>query len=303
MTISITAIIPTHKRPDLLKRSIQSILNQTKLPSEILIIDDAGCKETAEVVYEFKLDFLSYIHNEEGQGASSSRNLGARIAKGEFVAFLDDDDEWLPTKLEKQSNLIKKNHLDACFSQIQIKYENTNISYSTKAKKRKNYVSDILMENYIGGTISSVIRKQAFIDVGGFDLKYKAREEYDLWIKLITSNYLFDIVEEPLAIAYRSLEERQRISANINNYVTSIDRLNDKYLNAVNLKLSDKQKKLREKMQYDFLAAQAVSIGLRKDALIYYYKSIFVKPSFKAVIGLFLSAISPSLLIKIRAKL
>jgi len=299
----ISVVIPTHKRPVLLKRAIESVLNQTVLPSEILIIDDAGSKDSEQIVNNFNQDFVRYIHNVDGQGASSSRNLGAKLAMSEFVAFLDDDDEWLPTKLEKQSKLIRSGNLDACFSQIKIQYENTDISYATKSKKGKNYITDILMENYVGGTISAVIRKQVFMSIGEFDLNYKAREEYDLWIRLITNNYAFDIVQEPLAIAYLSLENRQRISSSINNYISAIDRLNEKHKEAINAQLNGKQKKQRVVMQYEFLAAQAASIGLKKESVVYYTKSLLVKPSLKSLVGLFFSAISPTLLIKIRAKL
>ena len=299
----ISVIVPTHNRPLLLKRAIQSVLNQDLLPLEIIIVDDVGDEKSKQVVDSFGLSSLRYVHNVEGQGASSSRNLGAEMAEGDFVAFLDDDDEWAPTKLLKQTELINKNQLDACFSQIKIQYENTDISYVTKASKGKYYVKDILMENFIGATISSVIRKRAFIDVGGFDVNYEAREEYDLWIKLIINNYSFDVVEEPLAISYRSLEKRQRISANINNYISAIHRLNDKHKSIIDVQLNETQKTRRVRMQYEFLAAQAASIGLRGEAIKYYAKSLSVTPSFKSGIGLFFSVISPTLLIKIRAKL
>lgn len=301
--ITISVIIPTHKRPALLKRAIQSVLDQTLQPMEIIIVDDAGCAESEAIVKGFNNGLLKYIHNEDGQGAASSRNLGADKAGGKFIAFLDDDDEWMSTKLVKQACLIKYKNLDMCFSQILIRYENTDISYSTKSKKGANYSTDILMENFIGGTISAVIRKQAFMDVGGFDLTFKAREEYDLWIRLITKGGTFDIVEEPLALAYRSLDNRQRISVNIDNYITAIDRLNKKHAHLVDSQLSEKQKKVRTKMQYEFLAAQAASIGLRKESVIYYAKSLLTMPNLKSCIGLVVSAISPTLLIKIRSRL
>jgi len=300
---NISVVIPTHKRPALLKRAIESVLNQTVLPFEILIVDDIGSDDSKEVVKSFNQGFLRYIHNEDGQGASSSRNLGAQLAEGEFIAFLDDDDEWLPSKIEKQLNLIKKNSLDACFSQIQVRYENTDITYTTKSKKDKNYATDILMENFIGATISSIISKKAFLDVGGFDINYDAREEYDLWIKLITNNYSFDIIEEPLAVSYRSLESRQRISSNIESYITAMDRLNKKHKAIVDSQLNEKQKKVRTKVQYEFLAAQEASIGLRKESVKYYAKSLLTIPNLKSCIGLVVSAISPILLIKIRSRL
>src|SRR5690554_5740337 len=76
MTATISVIIPTHKRPLLLKRAIQSVLDQTLQPMEIIIVDDAGCAESEAIVKGFNNELLKYIHNEDGQGASSSRNLG-----------------------------------------------------------------------------------------------------------------------------------------------------------------------------------------------------------------------------------
>lgn len=299
---AISVVIPTHKRPKLLQRAIKSVLAQTLLPFEIIIVDDAGSPESEEVLKGFNSKLLRYVHNADGQGASSSRNLGAKLSRGDFVAFLDDDDEWVSVKLEKQRDLIKKSSLDACFSQIQIIYEDTDLSYPTASCMPADPLTLILRKNFIGGTISAVIKREVFENLQGFDLEYKAREEYDLWIKIVLNGFKIGIVEEPLAVAYRSLNRRQRISANINNYVLAVDRLNEKYKNEVNSHFSKKEKNSRTKMQYEFLAAQAVSIGLRQEAVIYYAKSLGVKPSVKACIGLLISAISPKLLIKIRSK-
>ncbi len=302
-SINISVVIPTHKRPKLLKRAIQSVLEQTLRPIEIIVVDDAGSAESLEAVKSFNTDLIKYEHNTVGQGASSSRNLGASLANGGFIAFLDDDDKWLPLKLEKQVTLIKQLDLDACFSQIQIKYENTELSYSTKASMPVDPLVSILQENYIGATISAVVKKSVFQTLEGFDLEYKAREEYDLWIRIISNGFNVGIVEEPLAVSYRSLENRSRISANIDNYVTAIDRLNKKHKAIVGSQLSEKQKTVRTKMQYEFLAAQAASIGLRKASVNYYAKSLLTIPNLKSCIGLVVSAISPTLLIKIRSRL
>lgn len=300
---NISVVIPTHKRPHLLKRAIQSVLEQSLLPLEIIVVDDAGSAESAETVKNFNSDLIKYVHNADGRGASSSRNLGASFSNGDFIAFLDDDDEWLPLKLEKQVTLIEQLDLDACFSQIQIKYENTELCYPTKSSMPVDPLISILKENYIGATISAVIKKSVFQKLGGFDLEYKAREEYDLWIRIILNGFKVGIVEEPLAVSYRSLENRSRISANIDNYITAIDRLNKKNKDIVDSKLSEKQKKIRMKMQYEFLAAQAASIGLRKESIKYYAKSLLTIPNLKSCVGLVVSAISPKLLIKIRSRL
>lgn len=301
--ITISVVIPTHKRPELLRRSIQSVLDQIRLPDEIIIVDDAACTETKELVEEYGLQWLTYIENSDGSGASSSRNLGAEIATGDYIAFLDDDDVWLPSKLEKQSKLIMHDGLDVCFSRLSVQYENSSISYSTSASNVSNPSLEILMENYIGGTISAVIRRSLFTSVGGFDLGFKAREEYDLWIRLIHAGASVGVVEAPLAIAYRSLDNRARVSSSVDNYICAITLLNIKHKALVDKYLSIQQKIERTKRQYNFIAAQAVSIGLKKQAILYYFKSLAAKPSIKALIAMLVCSLSPKLLIKLREKI
>jgi|GEM_PF-6816034 len=301
--ITISVIIPTHNRVGLLKRAIESVLNQTRKPEEVIVVDDLNDVATKELCEQYFSSGVIYIPNIKGRGASSSRNLGASKAKSEFVAFLDDDDIWLPEKLGKQCSQIRDKKLDACFTKLLIQYENTNISYSTSAKNVSTPKIEILMENYIGATISAVIRRELFLAVDGFDESFRAREEYDLWIKLIHANAEVGIVEEPLAISYRSLEQRDRISLNVDNYISAIEMLNSKHEGLVNEHLNDNQKNIRRKKQCDFVAAQAVSIGLKKEAVQYYFKSLMIKPNTKALIGCVISIISPKLLIKIRERL
>lgn len=300
--LRVSVIIPTHRRPRLLVRSVRSVLTQTSEPDEVIVVDDANCDETRKVLKEFGNKVL-YVVNEQGKGAPSSRNIGAQVATGDFVGFLDDDDEWLPQKLEKQVERIQEKNLDACFSQIQIVYENLNFSYPTNSRDVGDPLKEILKENFIGGTISALVKRDKFIKVGGFDESFPAREEYDLWIRLISSGGRIGIVEEPLAIAYRSFFGRLRISADINNYEKAIEMLNNKHKNLLISQLSPSESKERLKKQMDFLAAQAISINLGKVAFTYYVKSLLVKPSLKSFVGAVISIISPKMLITIRSKI
>jgi glycosyltransferase involved in cell wall biosynthesis len=298
----ISVVIPTHNRPALLKRAIESALNQKTPAFEILIVDDANCSETEKLVYSYSTDKIAYIKNKDGSGASSSRNVGAKVATGEYIAFLDDDDVWLPDKLLKQSELITQRSLDAVFSRILIKYEDTDISYSTSASMPEDSLEAICMENFIGATISSVIRRQLFIKVNGFDEEFPAREEYDLWIRLIQSGADIDVIEEPLCISFRSLNNRERISRNIVNYENAIRILNQKHRDLIESILSEKKKKIRISRQYEFLAAQGISIDLRLSPSKYYLKSFINKPAIKPLILAFMVLMSPMLLIKLRAR-
>lgn len=113
-------IVPTYNRENLLKRAIDSILSQTFRDFELIIIDDGSTDNTKEVVETYKDDRIIYIYKENG-GINSARNRGLKVARGEYIAFCDSDDDWLPEKLEKH---MKKYQED---SEIKVVYELTGI--------------------------------------------------------------------------------------------------------------------------------------------------------------------------------
>jgi glycosyltransferase involved in cell wall biosynthesis len=298
--ITVSAIIPTHNRPKLLRRAIESVLNQTDPVDEVIIVDDAFCKETQEIVNSFNSNLIKYFRNPE-VGASSSRNYGVNVSKFQFVAFLDDDDEWAINKIKLQKAMIAKMNLDVCFSKILIVYEGTNIRYTTNAYLPENPAVEICIENFIGGTISSMIRRELLLAINGFDESFPAREEYDLWIRLIHNGSVVGIVDHPLSIAYRSINKRSRISSDIKKYEKAISILNSKHKVLVETILSTNQLELRYRKQCEFLAAQAVSVGLRFDTIKYYIKSLKSRFNFKVAIMALVSLLHPILLIRLRA--
>jgi glycosyltransferase involved in cell wall biosynthesis len=98
----VTAVIPTRNRPGLVARAVRSALNQTFQSIEIIVVIDGPDEETAQALAQIDDPRLWFITLPESVGASEARNIGVRRARGRWVAFLDDDDEWLPTKLERQ---------------------------------------------------------------------------------------------------------------------------------------------------------------------------------------------------------
>lgn len=297
--MKVSVIIPTHDRVHSLKQAIDSVVEQSISANEIIVVDDTGSKNTKSLVESYNNIPITFIHN-PNNGASSSRNLGAKLAKSDFLAFLDDDDTWLPEKLEKQLALVNGSGSDAVFSQLLVKYDSLGVEYATKAKNISDPLKNICIENYIGATISCLIRRDLFLELNGFDETFRAREEYDLWIRVIESGAKIGIVEEPLAISNRSFS-RKRISSNISSYEQGIELINTKHLNLVKSILNKRELKLRTSKQLNFLAAQAISIGLREDAARYYIKSFFTHHDLKTLILIFLSIISPKLLIRLRS--
>lgn len=103
----VSVIIPTRNRSKLLRRAIDSVLSQTLDRLEVIIVDDASEDDTEQVVRSIGDGRIRYIRNHHRQGASESRNIGIRLAAGQFVSFLDSDDEWLPEKLETQMAVMR----------------------------------------------------------------------------------------------------------------------------------------------------------------------------------------------------
>ena len=102
--MKISVIIPTYNRADLVQRAIKSVLNQTKKPNEIIVVDDGSTDNTKQILKNYPVKILY----QKNKGVSSARNIGIKNAKYEFIAFLDSDDEWIEEKLEEQIKLHKR---------------------------------------------------------------------------------------------------------------------------------------------------------------------------------------------------
>jgi len=188
----VTGVITTYKRrPEIVERAIQSMLAQTYPLCEVIVVDDnedgsdwaAGIKELCG-----RYDEVRYVKQDGNRGACAARNLGTACAEGEYIGFLDDDDEWLPEKTEKQMEAFVSSDvpLGLVFcSGIQIN-ERTGIRspyYTGSEPVAPSYV-DLLGNDLIGTTSNPLIRKAALESVGGFWEEQPSRQDYELWIRI-----------------------------------------------------------------------------------------------------------------------
>lgn len=205
----ISVVIPSYKRPKLLDRLLSSISKQTFLPNEIIVIDDASNmdKEYRAVADKYKAIFhnLQYIVLEKNSGAPVARNIGINLSKNEWIALVDDDDEWLTTKLEKQIDLINKykdkplgliyTWAKAIDSENKLLYESTH-TYSGIVKK------ELLKTNFIMSA-SVIVNKQAILDAGLFNINFPSCQDWDMWLRIALKNYSIAVVPEVLTIYHR----------------------------------------------------------------------------------------------------
>ena len=207
MVPKVSVIIPTKNRAHYVSSAIQSVLDQTFRDFEIILVDGASIDNTREVIGKFDDERISYIREEKDRGASASRNTGIKRSRGRFIAFLDDDDLWMPSKLEKQLNLINKNpNIGVVYTgSWRINNSGKVIGYNFPSL-RGNIFPKILKKNYVGGCSMILVRKECLEKVGLFDENLPGGEDFDLWIRL-AKHYQFDYVRECLVL-YRVHEKR-----------------------------------------------------------------------------------------------
>jgi len=218
----ISIVIPTYNRPELLKKAIQSVLDQTYTNFEIIIIDDSSTKDNEKNIKSFNKKNIIYIKNKTRKGGGYSRNIGIKKAKGEFIAFLDDDDEWMPQKLEKQLKAFNSPKLGivVCYS-LDKRYDRVRIS-----KPPENVDHKYLLKSFnLSSTSTYMVKKETLDKVGYFDTKLPSAQEYDLALR-ITKYYTVKTVPEILMIQHAS---KNQISENWNKKIRGILAIYKKY--------------------------------------------------------------------------
>lgn len=198
----VTVVVPTRNRAQLLPRAIDSVLRQTYPHWELVVVDDASTDETIEVVRSRASldDRVRCRPLGTRAGAASARNVGIHEARGELVAFLDDDDEWLPEKLERQVAA-----LDAAPAGVDLVH---SAFFESDADGNEHVVGEfsprggeahaVLLRGNILGLSTIVVRRSLLERVGGFDERLPRLQDWDLWIRLAALTR-FAFVPMPLA--------------------------------------------------------------------------------------------------------
>lgn len=182
----VSVIIPTYNRSLMLKRAVDSVLRQTYTNLECIVVDDASTDNTQSVLEHCVTadQRVRVFRNNSNLHASASRNIGIRNSKGEFIAFLDDDDEWLPQKLEKQLTLFRQSPAEIGLIYCWMDYMKADgqVLREHHPTLRGNIYKEVLVRNRIGGTPTWLIRAEAVKRCGPWneELKIQNDDEYVL---------------------------------------------------------------------------------------------------------------------------
>ena len=238
----VSVVIPTHNREDLIGRAVDSAVGQTYKSIEIIVVSDGSEDSTDEIMsgYEKKYSNVRYISYHPGQGGNHARNEGIRAARGEWVAFLDDDDEWHPDKIARQLHAAEKDP--------EVGLVCTAINSVDDASGKSNvYIPpaprdcsvEILRGNCIGSTTTVMMKHTVLDECGLFDEKLMAMQDYELWIRACQYTKVA-CVRKP-CVEYHNLLNNGQISWNYRKYAGAADFISRKHARLRRSKLTARE--------------------------------------------------------------
>ncbi len=191
----VSVIIPCYKDSKTLPRAINSVVAQSYKPIEIIVIND--CSPETKIIEKYlkKYPRIKYFFNKKNLGLAASRNKGIQLAKGEILAFLDADDEYHPDKIRIQLEYLKENTAVTC--------EVLNILPSGqsyyKAGPDRSIIKprEIIFSNKLNGA-GLLCKKKLILSIGGFNPNLKSCEDFDLWLRLLSSGIKVKVISKPL---------------------------------------------------------------------------------------------------------
>ncbi len=204
--VSISVIIPSYNRAPLLARALRSVYQQTRPAAEVIIIDDGSTDDTRMMISRH-FPGVRYYH-QDNRGVSAARNHGIHQATGQWLAFLDSDDTWLPEKLARQAAVIES-HADCQLvhsDEIWIRHSRRVNPMKKHRKSGGNIFSHCLPRCVISPS-AVAIRATLLKEAGLFDESLPACEDYDLWLR-ICHRYAVHYLDEPLIIKYGGHEDQ-----------------------------------------------------------------------------------------------
>ncbi len=197
--IAVSVIIATYRRDVSLKRALESLINQTYETTEIIVVDDNAeaewNKKVKDIIDEMNLLHpIIYIENEVNKGSAETRNIGIKVATGEYITFLDDDDIYLQNKIKNQvKHMIEKNS-DFSITDLDLYDENERlIEKRTRKYIKRNYKEDLLryhLMHHMTGTDTLMFKKDYLLNIGGFP-PINVGDEFYLMQKAIETGGIF----------------------------------------------------------------------------------------------------------------
>lgn len=228
----ISVIIPTYKRPEIVERAVKSVLNQTYDNIELIVVNDHPGTDLSHID---KMDSqVELINHEENKGACKARNTGIEAAEGEYIGLLDDDDEYLEDKIQKQVNQFQQlpEEYGMVYSGVEEVENGEIVNKKIRAgrkflsRKREGWVYQELLRGNMIPAPTVLVKKECFDKVGMFDPEFESSQDLDMWLR-ISREYKIGKLDE--ALARYHLDGEDRISENSDKKIQGKQKILEKY--------------------------------------------------------------------------
>lgn len=288
----VSVIIPTYKRAKYIERAIDSVLNQTYKEYEIIVVDDnnpntTDRKQLEKIMNKYKENKkIIYIQHEKNRNGAAARNTGIRIARGEYITFLDDDDYFLPDRIRKLVDILERNkEYNVAYSSVVI-VENKKIVRIKRAQKQENLKIELLKQKSFFGTGSNMFFKaEELKKINGFDESFKRNQDLEVMIRFLRKNKIIAL-DEPLVVKDQEdrtnepttqdlLEIREYFLRRFKNDIQEIpEKINEiyaaNYYSILSYALTKKDFKMAKKINEKLLQYTNMNIKMKLKLIIYF---------------------------------
>lgn len=228
----VSVVIPTYRRPYMITRAVDSVLNQTYQHIEIFVVDDNDSssterKATEEIMAQYESNLkVTYLQHEKNRNGSVARNTGWRQSKGKYITYLDDDDEIAPNKIEEQVKCLES--LDeswgACYTAYHIMMPNGRVQKSTTNQSGDVYLRALMRVLYMGSGSNVLLRKKVVDEIGGYDESFRRNQDIEFMVRAFEKYKLAYVPKDLLTI---HLEQRSSTGSSFQK----LDEISVFYLN------------------------------------------------------------------------
>lgn len=251
----VSIVIPTYNHAPMLQRALATVIEQTYQNWNAIVVNNYSTDNTLEVVAKFNDPRIQCVNFRNNGVIGASRNEGIKLATGEYVAFLDSDDTWFPTKVEKSVSSLENGSDLVCHAEYWIDESGKSRLVTYGPSEAATHHNLIYKGNRIS-TSATMVRATLLKEVNGFDVSPEliSTEDYDLWIRLAAKSNKFAFIDEPLGEYHR---HDNNVSANIEKHLAAELALLTKHF-AVDSRLQNALARRRRKAQAYYGAGRSL---------------------------------------------
>ena len=280
----VSVVIPTYKRTvEYISKAVESVLNQTYPNVEIVVIDDStdafeGRVNTENYFKSLNAPNVVYLQNEKNLGGSLSRNRGIENAHGEYITFLDDDDEYKSEKIEKQLRFMQENGYEMTFTDLEIYTPEGKMVDFREFSELESFDNEYLLryhlQKHLTGTPTFMYKAEKLREIGGFDV-VKVGQEFHLMLKSITNGLKIGYFPECYVKAYRHPDGGISGGMNKINGEKALFEFKQKFFD----RLNEKEQRFVKFRYHAVLAAGYKRNGMYPQIIAECFKTVLTSPA------------------------